>query len=121
MTRSAAEQPEQAEPPTGRTAWPTELREAVEAMQAGYEAARAAIEETFDPQEAFDLATTFREQVDKLVGDAAELRALMVERVWESEQLSLAALAKRIGVSKSRADQFIQLAKSSKGHEGESS
>ena len=97
---------------------PAELRAAVAAIRASYASARAAIEATADPHEAFQLASEFRDRIDELVGEAAELRARMVQRVWETEQLSLAALAKRIGVSKSRADQFIQAAKAaSKGKE----
>lgn len=96
---------------------PAELRDALTAMRSNYAAGRAAIEATEDPRRAFTLATEFRDKIDELVGSAAELRAQTVERVWESEQLSLAALAKRIGVSKSRADQFIQAARAAKNEE----
>lgn len=100
--------------------WLVDLRGALIAMRANFAAARAAIEATDDPQYAFQLATMFRDKLDELVGSAAELRAQMVERIWESEQLSLAALAKRIGVSKSRANQFIETARAAKNEEEKS-
>lgn len=95
---------------------PDDLAATTAAIESNYTDARAAIEAiaTNDPQLAFEFASELRDRLDLLVGNAAELRALMVERVWESEQLSLAALAKRIGVSKARADQFIQAAKATK-------
>jgi hypothetical protein len=99
---------------------PDNLATAAAAIESNYSSARAAIEAIDDPQLAFEFATELRDRLDRLVGDAAELRALMVERVWESEQLSLAALAKRIGVSKARADQFIQAAKATKEHSEDS-
>jgi 3-methyladenine DNA glycosylase/8-oxoguanine DNA glycosylase len=97
---------------------PDDLAAATRAVESNYTAARAAIEAIAinDPQLAFEFATELRDRLDRLVGNAAELRALTVERVWESEKLSLAALAKRIGVSKARADQFIQAARATKEH-----
>jgi hypothetical protein len=75
--------------------------------------AMAAIEKTPEPTRAFELATALREAVDGLVGEAADLRARMAARIYDSEKMSLAALARRIGVSKARADQFIRSARSS--------
>lgn len=76
-------------------------------------AAMSAIEATPEPNRAFERATALREVVDRMVGEAADLRARMAARIYESEKMSLAALANRIGVSKARADQFIRSAKSS--------
>src|SRR4051812_38607066 len=87
-----------------------QLRKAHAAMRQAYDDAAQIIDSIPDPQQAFDHATQLREEIDDLVGRAAELRALMVKRIWENEQLSLAGLANRIGVSKSRADQLIQTA-----------
>lgn len=84
------------------------------ALLAAYEETAAAIEAMPDPAHGFSQATKLRDLVDQLVGRAAELRALMAGKVWEAEELSLAALATRIGVSKGRADQFIRAAKAAK-------
>ncbi|MGH3777981.1 MAG: hypothetical protein ACRDRR_19990 [Pseudonocardiaceae bacterium] len=62
-----------------------------------------------------ELATHVR----KLSDTDAELRTLIVGRVWDAESLSLAALADRIGVSKARADQLIRNIKRSKQQTGE--
>ena len=75
-------------------------------------AAMAAIEATPEPGLAFERATALREVTDRMVGEAADLRARMAARIFESEKMSLATLANRIGVSKARADQFIRSAKS---------
>lgn len=76
-----------------------------------YQAAAMEIEKLPDPASAFAHATELRNRLDRLVGEAAGLRARMAVRIWEAEELSLAALANRIGVSKGRAQQFIQTAK----------
>jgi hypothetical protein len=64
------------------------------------------------PQRAFELATELGARLDDAmraaVGQAAKLRAQMVTRIWKAEELSLAGLANRIGVSKARADQFVR-------------
>lgn len=78
-----------------------------------YEQARAAIEGIAEPGRAYDAASQLREVVDDLVGDAAILRARMAHRMILEEGLSLAALASRLHISKTRADQLIRLAKTS--------
>jgi hypothetical protein len=68
-----------------------------------------------DPQAAFTLASEHQEALRTLHGQeearASRLRARQAARIREKEKLSLAALADRIGVSKSRADQLVNLAK----------
>ena len=87
------------------------LSSSLTAMRKAYEQAVAAIEAVPDGEEAFSQATQLREAADALVGGAAELRARMAGRIWEAEEMSLAALAQRIGVSKTRADQLIKAAR----------
>ncbi len=87
---------------------------ALEAMRQAYNDAARAIEAIPDAQRAFERASELRDVADGLVGEAATLRALMVERIFKAEELSLAALADRISVSKSRANQFINLARAAK-------
>ena len=85
--------------------------DAIARLRDAYEAVVSEIERDSDAESAFERATELRTQLDRLVGEAAELRARTVARLWEAEELSLAALASRIGVSKGRASQFIQAAK----------
>ncbi len=87
---------------------------ALEAMRQAYNDAARAIEAIPDAQRAFERASELRDVADGLVGEAATLRALMAERIFKAEELSLAALADRISVSKSRANQFINLARAAK-------
>ena len=46
--------------------------------------------------------------------EASELRTQAAARIWQAEELSLAALAERIGVSKARADQLIRAARATR-------
>jgi hypothetical protein len=87
------------------------VEQALRSVQLAYDQAAALIESMPDPQHAFERATDLREATDELVGQAAELRARMAGRVWDAEKMSLASLADRIGVSKSRADQFLRIAR----------
>jgi hypothetical protein len=88
-----------------------EWRQSFEALREAHAQAVAAVEGVPDAQRAFEAATELVAVTDALVGDSAAARARMVRRIWEAEKLSLAALATRIGVSKSRADQFIRAAR----------
>ncbi len=65
------------------------------------------VEETADPQQAFELATKLVDDLGNLYEQAADLRARQVGRIWRAEELSLADLAERISVSKARAGQFV--------------
>ena len=84
---------------------------ALKAFRASYQRAQAAVEAVRAPQQAFDFATELRDMADEIVGHAATLRAKMAYRVYTSEEMSLASLAERISVSKSRADQFVRTAR----------
>lgn len=86
------------------------FRKALNAVQDAYGEAVSAVGQIPDRQRAFEAATTLRDELDRLVGEAATVRARMAHRIWEAEELSLAQLADRIGVSKARADQLVRLA-----------
>lgn len=73
-----------------------------------YEAAIAEIRELRDPQGALERVTELVETLRQLTIKSAEVRLEIVGRIWEAEKLSLAALAKRVGVSKSRADEMVK-------------
>jgi 3-methyladenine DNA glycosylase/8-oxoguanine DNA glycosylase len=88
--------------------------EALDGLTRAYKEAAAAIEAIPDPQRAFAYATQLANLVRDLFPEASELRSRTVARIWEAEELSLAALAQRIGVSKARADQLIRAAKTAR-------
>ena len=71
-----------------------------------------AVAQAASPEAAFkiatDLATVYRETADEV----ANLRAREAARIKDSEGLSLAALADRLGISKTRADQLMRVARS---------
>jgi hypothetical protein len=84
------------------------VRGSIEEIRSAYLRAAKAIDNAPVSREAFDLATTLRDSLDELQGEAAELRGHAARRIWESEELSLASLADRVGVSKARAAQFVR-------------
>jgi hypothetical protein len=71
---------------------------------------RRHIEDEPDPDTAYAQATQFREQLQAASDDAAMLRALTVRRIQEAGNLSVAAVGKRIGVTKARAQDFLEKA-----------
>ena len=91
--------------------------DALEALSRAYEEAARAIRAIPEPQRAFAFATRLAKEMRDAHEQASELRSEQVARIWEAEELSLAKLAQRIGVSKARADQLIRAAKGGKGRE----
>ncbi|GIG03252.1 hypothetical protein Cci01nite_83450 [Catellatospora citrea] len=83
-------------------------------MTRAYEAAVAAISAEPDPQRGFEQATEVAAELRRLADLGADLRAQSVAKIWKAEELSLAGLAERIGVSKARADQLLKSAKTPK-------
>lgn len=69
------------------------------------------IDAIVDPDEAFSDATTLGLHLAQHVETAARLRAHAAQRIYDAEQMTLAELAARISVSKSRAHQFLDAAK----------
>ena len=88
--------------------------QALDALMAAYRDAAAAINAIPDPQRAFEYATQLASMLRDIAQRASELRTQTAARIWEAQELSLAALAERIGVSKARADQLIRAAKASR-------
>ncbi len=82
--------------------------EAVAQLRAAYDAARAAITSTGDLHARFDIASAVTAACQAMTEDAAELRAATTTRIYDANPLSLAGLAKMIGVSKARADQLVR-------------
>jgi DNA-binding transcriptional regulator YiaG len=68
-----------------------------------------------NPEAAFKLASTHQDALRRFHGQeenrAARLRARQAARIRDRDALSLAGLANRIGVSRSRADQLVKAAK----------
>jgi hypothetical protein len=81
---------------------------ALAALRAAFDNATTTVRETPDPHDAFRHATALADVLREIAEDAAELRASTVAQIREAEQLSLAGLAQRIGVSKARADQLLK-------------
>jgi DNA-binding transcriptional regulator YiaG len=80
-----------------------------------YATALHSIESIDDPLAAFQVAsawqTTIRDLHDLEERRGSALRARQAVRIREAEALSLAKLADRIGVSRSRAEQLVNAAK----------
>jgi hypothetical protein len=84
------------------------LASALEALQRAFDRATTAIGDAPSPQQAFEAASALADTLRVLADRAAERRAQAVAQIWEAEQLSLAGLAQRIGVSRARADQILR-------------
>lgn len=103
--------------PLDRTEAQQALAHARAALAAAYDLAATTIDRVGvdDPHAAFQLASEYQESLARLHAQQAAgvswLRARQAKRLREREALSLAGLADRIGVSKARADQLVQLAK----------
>jgi hypothetical protein len=89
-----------------------QIARALDEIRSAYADAAAAITGIADPQQAFEAADTFAEEIRRLYEqDAAELRNLQVDRIWEAEQMTAVELARRVGVSKQRAHQILNRAR----------
>jgi hypothetical protein len=88
-----------------------QLDMAIDALERAYNDAVAAITAMPVAQQAFNGATRLADLLRELAEAAPALRAREARRIWEEEQVSLATLAGRIGVSKARAGQLINAAK----------
>lgn len=95
-----------ADPATNPVEW-AELA----ALTDAYRAAADSIGAAPTPDAEFQRATALAAELRRVADDAAELRARAAARIWATEEMSLAGLAQRIGVSKARAGQFINTAK----------
>lgn len=76
-------------------------------IDAAHAKAVEAIDTEPDLDKAFAAASELITYVGKLGEVDAELRRRIAGGIWRAENLSLAKLAQRVGVSKSRADQIV--------------
>jgi hypothetical protein len=88
-----------------------QLGGALDAIRRGVSDAAQIVRAMPDPPAAFKAATQLGDCLRDATSDTGQLRAEMAARIWRDEELSLGALAQRIGVSKARADQLIRAAK----------
>jgi hypothetical protein len=91
---------------------PTDLvREAIANLERDFARVAAVIDHATDPATAFVVVSEYSAVLRKLHDEAADLRARCANRVYSAEQMSLAVLADKIGVSKARADQLLKQAR----------
>jgi hypothetical protein len=90
--------------------------EALTALAHAHDLAEKAVIGESDAHQAFELATELTEAARKITIQLGQLRALQAARIRDQESLSLAALADRIRVSKTRAAQIMEIA--AKAREG---
>src|SRR5690606_39947820 len=84
------------------------VQTALASLEHAFDAAIAAINAESDPSQAYAGATELVETLRRLVEASGDQRALSAARIFEHEQMSLAGLADRIGVSKARAAQLMK-------------
>ena len=83
---------------------------ALAAIAAACEAARQEAAAAPDMLEAYNRASQLLEAISGERGQMARWRAKMAARIYRAQGLSLADLARKLGMSKSRADQFVRAA-----------
>jgi hypothetical protein len=82
--------------------------QALDTLTRATEQAEAAVSNAGDGREAFRLATELAGAFHQAAERIARLRGQAARRTRDQEALTLRALADRIGVSKSRADQLVK-------------
>jgi acyl-CoA reductase-like NAD-dependent aldehyde dehydrogenase len=92
--------------------------EEVDAAIAAADAALAAIRHITDPQARLEAAGKLVEALRSRSDEAARIRHAEALRIYKDEELSLAQLANRVGVSKARADQIVKADKRQKEEAG---
>ncbi|MEO3871316.1 hypothetical protein ABGB18_21090 [Nonomuraea sp. B12E4] len=80
-------------------------------LERAFDSALMAIDADTDHNRAYNGATELVEMLRRLFETSGNQRALSAARIFEQEEMSLASLADRIGVSKARAAQLIKTAK----------
>lgn len=100
-----------AEPPTPDRA--------LDGLAEAFTTAVAVIQSQPDGRQAFRAATDLLASLRTAIRDARQLRATLALRITEDEKLSLAGLADRLSVSRGRAQQLTEAAKTvrAKGEE----
>jgi hypothetical protein len=83
---------------------------ALSALKSAYELAEQAVKGEDDQRRAFELATILTEASRQMTIRLGRMRALQGAHIRDQESLSLAGLADRLGVSKTRAQQIMEIA-----------
>jgi hypothetical protein len=83
-------------------------RLAAAGFEAAYQVAVRAISDISDPDAAFSASSEISDLLRKMRDEVGEIRTRIVGEIWRREELSLAKLAERIGVSKTRAAELAQ-------------
>jgi hypothetical protein len=97
---------------------PTEQAEAaIRALTSAYEAAVSAIRSVADRKQAFDAATKLGDVINNLRTETGKFRAELAGDIYQAESLSLAGLAERIGISRARAQDLVEVARTAKKEE----
>ncbi|MFI6180797.1 hypothetical protein ACIA8R_35070 [Nonomuraea sp. NPDC051191] len=80
------------------------------AVRRAYEKADAALQDIGDAEQAYQMATQLADCLRELADAAALARAKSAARLRRSGNLSIAGLATKLGLSKSRAGQLLRAA-----------
>ncbi len=89
---------------------------ALERLDAAYVEAAEAVS-ALEPRASFEAASSLSDRLQDLASRVAHLRAQCVTRIADTERLTLAKLAKSIGVSKARAGQWVLAARGKTGQQ----
>lgn len=81
------------------------------AMRRLYEDVTMALQTMPDLQQAFSRATRLADDLRKMADGAALTRAKVAAQIHDAENLSLAGLATKLGMSKARANQLLKAAR----------
>lgn len=73
-----------------------------------FERTSATIDAIEDPELAFQMASRLGDMVREMEGTVAQLRSRQAGRIYDKYELSLAGLADRVSVSKTRAAQMLK-------------
>lgn len=87
------------------------MQRALATIDRGWRDALAAltlVETDEDRQAAFELADHLAEKLATINTEASEIRRSRIRRIWDAEKLSLARLADKVGISKTRAEQLVK-------------
>lgn len=87
-----------------------QVQAAINTITRAYAKALVVLDAIEDDQEAFEQTTVVADELHALADATSELRAVAAGRIWRRQELSLAQLADKIGVSKTRADQMVRRA-----------
>jgi DNA-directed RNA polymerase specialized sigma subunit len=97
---------------------PEDLTAVIRRLRMAYEEAHALTTAIDEPRAGFAAATQLSEVLQVMLDEVAEMRALIVAQIYDTKTASLAEIAERFGVSKSRADQLVRRGRAATTREG---